>query len=109
MGHEVHTAESGQQALESILLEGMDVLLIDVYLPDTTAMALIPQLRDLYPATRIVALTGHSCRELERRLRALGVSYYIAKPFQKAELERVFDHMASRPGIQAGCRDDNNS
>jgi CheY-like chemotaxis protein len=59
-------------------------------------MELIPKLKVLYPDTRIIALTGHSCRELERRLRVLGASYYLAKPFQKAELQKVFDYMAGR-------------
>jgi CheY-like chemotaxis protein len=109
LGYEVATAETGREALENVLFQGIDVLLLDVFLPDATAFELIPKLQDRYPGTCIVALTGHSCRELERRLRALGAAYYIAKPFQRAELERVFDHMAGRPGIQAGCRDDSNS
>ena len=108
-GYEVATAETGQEALENVLFQGIDVLLLDVFLPDATAFELIPKLQDRYPGIRIIALTGNGCRELERRLRALGASYYIAKPFQRAELESVLDHMAGRRGIQAGCRGDSNS
>jgi CheY-like chemotaxis protein len=109
LGYEVATAETGREALENVLFQGVDVLLLDVFLPDTTAFELIPELQDRYPGIRIIALTGKGCRELERRLRALGASYYIAKPFQRAELESVLDYMAGRPGIQAGCRGDSNS
>ena len=93
-GHEVHTAETGRQALESVLFQGIDVLLLDVFLPDTTATELIPKLMSLYPETRLIALTGQGSCELGRRLRLLGASYCIAKPFQRAELQRIFDHIA---------------
>ena len=100
-GYEVATAETGQEALENVLFQGVDVLLLDVFLPDTTAFELIPKLQDRYPGIRIVALTGKGCRELERRLRALGAAYYIAKPFQRAELESV-SRPHGRPARDSG-------
>jgi DNA-binding response OmpR family regulator len=106
-GHEVVTAETGQKALESVLFQGIDVLLIDVFWPDSTALDLIPKLISLYPETRLIALTGQGSHELERRLRLLGVSHCIAKPFQSKELQRVLNQMARRLRVQAGGQNEN--
>ena len=72
------------------------LFLLDVFLPDATAMELIPQLKVLQAEARIITLTGQSSRELERTLRELGISYYMAKPFQRDELHSLLTHMAGR-------------
>ncbi len=59
-------------------------------------MELIPQLKVLQAEARIITLTGQSSRELERTLRELGISYYMAKPFQRDELHSLLTHMAGR-------------
>ena len=58
-------AESGRAALEKAAAMDFDLLLLDVFLPDMTAMELIPRLRAFRPDARIITLTGQSTRELE--------------------------------------------
>lgn len=101
--HEVVSVDGGQQALDRLERDAPDLILIDVFLPDTTAMELIPQLKAIQPDARIITLTGYSNRELERKLRELGISYYMAKPFQRDELHSILVHLAGRPCVQ-GCR-----
>jgi CheY-like chemotaxis protein len=101
--HEVVSVDGGQQALDRLERDAPDLILLDVFLPDTTAMELIPQLKAIQPDARIITLTGHSNRELERKLRELGISYYMAKPFQRDELHSILVHLAGRPCVQ-GCR-----
>ena len=72
-GHAVTGVESGWQALEAAACCNIDLFLLDVFLPDMTAVELIPQLKALQPQARIITLTGHSNRELERKLRELGI------------------------------------
>jgi DNA-binding response OmpR family regulator len=102
-GHEVVSVDGGQQALDRLYRDAPDLILLDVFLPDTTAMELIPQIKGIQPDARIITLTGQSSRELERKLRELGISYYMAKPFQRDELHSILAHMAGRPCVQ-GCR-----
>ena len=66
-GHTVVLAVSGEQALERVRSEAFDLFMLDVFLPDTTALELIPQVKSLQPDARIITLTGQSSRELERR------------------------------------------
>jgi DNA-binding response OmpR family regulator len=86
--HDVTCAESGRAAMD------FDLFLLDVFLPDMTAMDLIPRLRSFRPDARIITLTGQSTRELERELRELGITYYMAKPASQMELKSILDHMS---------------
>jgi CheY-like chemotaxis protein len=102
-GHAVVSVDSGQQALDRLARGAPDLILLDVFLPDITAVELIPQIKAIQPDARIITLTGQSSRELERKLRELGISYYMAKPFQRGELHSILVHMAGRPCAQE-CR-----
>jgi response regulator RpfG family c-di-GMP phosphodiesterase len=78
---------SGEHALAAVERCAPDLILLDVFLPDTTAVELIPQIKSILPNTRCIPLTGQSSRELERRLRELGITYYMANPFRRVDLQ----------------------
>jgi CheY-like chemotaxis protein len=106
-GHAVTVVESGRQALEAVACRKFDLFLLDVFLPDMTAMELIPQIKAMQEETRIITLTGQNTRETERKLRELGISYYMAKPFQRDELHSILVHMAGRPRVEMRRRTTN--
>ena len=105
--HEVVSVDGGHKALETLERWVPDLILLDVFLPDMTAVELIPQLKALQPQARIITLTGHSNRELERKLRELGISYYMAKLFQLDELHSIHVHLAGRSSVQGLSRTTN--
>jgi DNA-binding response OmpR family regulator len=93
-GHDATGAETGRAGLRKAESMQFDLVLLDVFLPDMTAMDLIPQLRRGRSDAPIVTLTGQNTRELERTLRELGIAYYMAKPVTASELHAVIDHMS---------------
>jgi CheY-like chemotaxis protein len=95
-GHLSVLAGSGKQAIEQLRMSRFDLFMLDVFLPDMTAIELIPQIKALQSDARIITLTGQSSRELERRVRELGIAYYMAKPFQRDELHSILTHLAGR-------------
>lgn len=103
-GHEVEAVDTGCKAVLAVKEHVRDLFLLDVYLPDGSAMELIPMLRAIQPDARIITLTGQSCRELELSLRELGISYYMAKPFQREELYSILAHTAGRAGTRTRHR-----
>jgi len=103
-GFEVQAVDTGEKAVQAVCEQRRDLFLMDVYLPDMTAMELIPMVRAIQPDARIITLTGQSCRELELRLRELGIAYYMAKPFQRDELYSILSHAAGRSGFRAQHR-----
>jgi DNA-binding response OmpR family regulator len=103
-GHTVMSVDDGQKALAAVERSAPDLILLDVFLPDATAVELIPQIKAVQPDARIITLTGQSSRELERSLRELGITYYMAKPFQREELHSILSHLSGRPATQPGRR-----
>jgi DNA-binding response OmpR family regulator len=103
-GHEAEAVVTGEKAVQAVCEQRRDLILMDVYLPDMTAMELIPMVRAIQPDARIITLTGQSCRELELRLRELGIAYYMAKPFAKDELFSLLSHAAGRSDARAQRR-----
>jgi two-component system NarL family response regulator len=79
-GYEVvGIAQSGAQAVSIARTASPDVILLDYHLPGYDAADLIPRLRQLSPAARIVVLTSDtSDATLMRGLRA-GVDGYLTK------------------------------
>jgi YesN/AraC family two-component response regulator len=91
--YEVHTARSGQEAIETFEREGpFNVVLSDVQMPNMSGVELIPKLHDVRPTTVCVLLTGHSDFTLVQELLDSGKVYkYIVKPVLPKTLLEVID------------------
>ena len=58
-----------------------DVVLLDYRLSDSDGLSLVPSIRALSPASRVVMITAFANPEMVRYALALGVSRVISKPF----------------------------
>ncbi|MEA2497926.1 MAG: two-component system, OmpR family, phosphate regulon response regulator PhoB [Actinomycetota bacterium] len=87
-GHEVLGAENGEAALECILNEPPDLLILDVMMPLMDGFQVLKAL-DTYalrPAIKVLMLTARGAEA--DRIRGLqeGADRYLGKPFEPAEL-----------------------
>jgi CheY-like chemotaxis protein len=91
-GHEVVLAVNGQEAVESIQRGGIDLVLMDVQMPEMSgieAAALIRQHeREHGHCGRmpIIALTAHAMQGDRERCLAAGMDDYVSKPVRSADL-----------------------
>ena len=58
LGYQVHTAESGQQALDILGRQSFDLMVTDFRMPGMDGLELIQRAKALYPAMRIVLLSA---------------------------------------------------
>ena len=92
-GMNVLIANNGQEALDRLKSDTVDAVLMDVQMPgmdghQTTALIRAqPRLRDL----PIIAMTAHAMVRDREKCLASGMSDYIAKPFNPAELFAVLE------------------
>src|SRR5262252_9192379 len=77
-GHTVLTASAGQEALEILKRDRIDLLLLDYYMPGMTGEQVVTELRRWNPYVQVILQTGYASeqppRELLRRLDIQG--YY---------------------------------
>jgi len=96
-GHEVHTANTGAEALEVAATFTPQVVLLDITLPDMDGYEVARRLR-ASPAGRaalLLAVTGYGSEEDVRKSRDAGFDRHLTKPLDPNELSRIV--MASRP------------
>lgn len=93
-GYKACVAETGQKALDIIKNEMFDLILLDIFLPDTVAYDLIPKLKKEWSGMEIITMTGHSTKDIEEKIRNQGILYYMVKPVDFAELKSIIQHMS---------------
>ena len=96
LGHSATIAESGKQALEVIESQMFDLILLDIFLPDTVAYDLIPKLKKQWSGMEIITMTGYSTIEVEKKIRNQGILYYMVKPVNLDELKSIIQHMIQK-------------
>lgn len=88
----VRTASDGQQAVESIRQEPIDVLITDVLMPVMDGVSLVRKLTELgQRIPTIIFVSGFG--DVDRReMYDLGVESFLAKPFHLEELAAAVHH-----------------
>jgi CheY-like chemotaxis protein len=80
--------EGAVEALEGMLRDRPDLVLLDISLPGMDGTALLRRLRAT-PALRdlpVIAVTAHAMAGDRERYLALGFDHYVAKPIDEEEL-----------------------
>ena len=57
-GYVCHTADSAEAAIEVLNAEPVDLMLIDIIMPDMTGLTLFKYIRELFPDTAIIFVTS---------------------------------------------------
>jgi PAS domain S-box-containing protein len=96
LGHEVHLAENGEEALERLDVETFDVVLMDCRMPVLDGYAATRELRRREATagtvhTPVIALTANALPEERQRCLEAGMDDYLAKPIAVADIELVID------------------
>jgi two-component system, OmpR family, alkaline phosphatase synthesis response regulator PhoP len=87
-GWEVLTASSGPQGIQTAQAESLDVILLDVMMPEMDGIATFQALQT-HPETEqipVIFLTAKAQTSEKRQFNDLGVSGVITKPFNSLDL-----------------------
>jgi two-component system response regulator AtoC len=87
-GYLVQTAATGHDAVAILRtpLSPIDVVLLDIQLPDVSGIDLCARFRELQPNLPVVVCTGYTDPEENAELIKLGIRGYFAKPIPMEEL-----------------------
>ena len=95
-GFDVEQAEDGQEALEWLATNEVDVVLTDINMPRLDGFGLIEKLREtaLHADRPILVLTTESSQEKKARAKNAGATGWIVKPFDAAKLTAALRRVA---------------
>ncbi|SDC84065.1 sigma-54-dependent transcriptional regulator [Pedobacter soli] len=85
-GFEVVSTTSGTAALSVLSEQAFDLVLCDYRLDDTDGKEILIKIKENYPGTSVIIITGYSDIRLAVELIKLGAYDYIAKPLYPDEI-----------------------
>jgi two-component system, cell cycle response regulator DivK len=108
LGYEIITAENGTQGYP-LAKQAIDLILMDVNLPDCDGLELVRRLRAENVLTPIVAVTGDVINVDRDDALQAGCNDFLAKPFESDELLQIVQAYVRRetPGSSSSERDAN--
>jgi len=78
-GFQVQTAETGQAGLRALEREPVDLVLLDIRMPDLTGIEVLKKIREQWPDQIVVMLTGEPDHETAVQAMRLGARDYLTK------------------------------
>jgi len=111
--YQCQTAENAEKALARLEVEPYDVVLTDISMPGLSGLELLGHIRQKYPETLVIVITGISDQEYAQGMIRLGAFDYLLKPFTLEAIwksvRRALDHRGRRleqsQGSQVADRD----
>ncbi len=85
-GYEVLTVDSGEEALEQIRRNDLDLIITDMKMPRMSGIELMEQLKKVYADLPVVMMTAYGTVEKAVEAMKKGAFDYILKPFKNEEL-----------------------
>jgi DNA-binding NtrC family response regulator len=86
-GHDVTVASNADEGLQAIERGGeVGIVITDLKMPGKDGFALTQAVKEKYPRTKVIVITGHGEKEAAVKSLRLGSSDYLEKPFDMDEL-----------------------
>jgi PAS domain S-box-containing protein len=110
-GHQVVITSNGKEALEVIDKERIDLVLMDVQMPEMDGFEATERIRDSERTNGghvpIIAMTAHAMKGDREKCLAAGMDSYISKPIRSEDLfsviEKLTDGSGNKKNLASAC------
>jgi DNA-binding NtrC family response regulator len=99
-GFTVHAATSADAGMQSLREAEVDVVLLDLMLPDRNGLELLPEIKALDPHLPVVVITAYSSIESAIDAMREGAFHYVPKPFKNEEVLHIIGRAAEQRQLQ---------
>jgi DNA-binding NtrC family response regulator len=99
--YEVLSAFSGADALRQIVDESLQLVLMDVRMPETDGLDTLQELKRLRPDLPVIMMTAFVSAETAIRATTLDAEDYLVKPFDVDALKQLIATTLQRRGVAA--------
>nr|WP_320012298.1 response regulator [uncultured Desulfobulbus sp.] len=83
---DVNDAHSGTEGLEQLAAAPPDIVLLDLKMPDMSGLDILGLIKEKYPQTEVIMLTGHGSVAAGIEAMEKGAFDYIMKPVDLRDL-----------------------
>ena len=93
-------AENGQQAIDLLKQEEVDLVLTDLRMKGKDGMAVLTEAKKLWPSTEVVVITGYASVDTAVEAMRQGAYDYVAKPFKIDELRVIVEKALEKTSLR---------
>lgn len=86
------SAKTGKEALKVVQDKKIDLVLLDIYLPDITGIELLEKIRELDIPIDIITITAARDSSTVQKLFRLGTIDYLVKPFRFERFQKALNN-----------------
>jgi DNA-binding NtrC family response regulator len=99
--HECQAAQTAEEALANMEVATYDLVLTDISMPGLSGLELLGHIKQRYPDTTVIVISGISDQEYAHGMSRLGAFEYLLKPFSlESVMESVQRALNQRSGWQ---------
>ena len=103
-GYEVMVVTSGEDAVDALKNDDVDLVLTDKRLPGMDGVDLVRRIKADHPDQAVVVMTAYGTIESAVDAMRLGAADYLVKPFETAEVLMVVRHAIEFQELRAASR-----
>ncbi len=103
---EVICVNSGREAIDVLNQIPVDLVITDVRMPEVSGLDLLVQIKNLYPATKVIIMTAYGSSDVQKAANERGCLHYIEKPFEINSLRQlILNALEKRKGFKGSVSD----
>jgi len=87
----VFHAETGKEGTDLLKKENIDLIILDLNLPDMSGFEAFEKIKGIKKDIPIVAQTGYDANNERSRCKELGCDYFLLKPLTITKLKKVIE------------------
>jgi two-component system nitrogen regulation response regulator NtrX len=96
-GHEISQADGATQAKAILECKAVDLILMDIYMPEMNGLALMKSINETYAGIQTILISGRHSMDAEEAAKRFGAYTFLKKPFTRSELlDIVKDALANK-------------
>ncbi len=103
LGHTFYTAENGKEAVNKLMDNEIDLVLMDIEMPVMNGLEATKYIREKLPFpkcyTPVVALTAHNPKVFFDDFKDVGFSQLLTKPYSVKKITDLLESFASKSAV----------
>ena len=103
--YNIYTADNGHKALEMIQQTKMDVVTLDLKMPEISGIDTLKEIRQLDPEVMVIVITGFGTLKTAIEAIRYGVFDYIPKPFNVPEIIAIIGKSVQRKKLNTKVKE----
>ena len=96
----VYTAQKPSSAFELMKSKRIDILLLDIRLPEISGLEVLKKIKNLFPKIEVIMITGHGNMEIVIKAMRLGAIDFLNKPFHHLDVKIAIERTSKFVELQ---------